>query len=482
MFVRNSPRRLLRPDRTSAGESRRGFVLMVVLGLIAVMMAFGAWFFLTTVQSKNVFHVFLRADSARIIAESALAEWRAGFVSKGLAAAPLKDLLARPSPGNSVAINLNDLPRTQGVANSLLGRGNWSLTGDVRVHTIDDRLMEMVGGTRKRGTFAHEYQAMLRVQFQVGFPGTGASTHFSYDFDLKTASLRSRPADRVNQGYTTNALNDYVLYVRGAKNEFQFLNIWQQRNRDRTLTIAHASAAAKGKIFCGDGAPAADLEATGRFLFADPSERLQLQPPNPPLIGRTGPVAYHRFLPFTAAPLRTLVFDRPEDFFASPVCENGHLRLNGIYFIRSAGADLTIPVGTTYEGRGVIIFQGNIRIQGSFTKKQPTDGPCFLYTWMGNIQANILQQGRIEASLIALRYNYDHLNPNTPVSVVDFNHRKADVLGSLLVDRIFLRSMAANEENRITYDSAALQGDELLVHSVGGQLRGLNAVYKVEDN
>lgn len=457
----------------------------MVLGLVAIMMAFGAWFFMSTVQSKNVFQIFFRADATRIIAESALAEWRATFLKKRIQEPGLRNLLENPSLTSPITISLSDLPHTQTVGDNLNGRGNWFLDGEISIHAIDDLLMENVGGIQKRGTFGKEYQGILRLQFTVGFgerARPSSSAHFSYDFDLKLTSLRSSPQDRINQGYTTDALNDYVLYIRGGKNEFQFFNVWNQRNIDRTLTIAHSSAGMKGKVFWEEGPNAATMEATGRILFADQGERLLISPPDPPLIGRAGPVHYSRFLPFASAQMRFYEFLNSDELFSSPLFQDNTLHLNGIYFVRNGGNGLVIPKGTTFTGRGVLISLGNISIEGSFTKKSPTDGPCFLYTWVGNITANAVEQGRIEASLIALRYNYDPYNQTSPVSTVSFSQRKADVLGGLLVDQLNLKSMAASEDNTITYDSNSLSGPAAFSYSVGGQLRGMNATYRLEEN
>lgn len=465
-------------------SGRRGLVIVVMLGLIGTMMAFGTWFFLTTVQSKNVFQVFFRDDAARIIAESALAEWRATFQSKRLQTAEMRNLFQDPKLHTAgVPIKLEELPLTREVGDSLVGGGQWSLQGKVTMHHVDDQLMDTVAGVMKRGTFGKEYQGTLRVEWVVGFEAVGrtgtAQVHFLFDFDTKLACLRSRPADRIGRGYTASALNDYVLYVRDGKNEFQLLPSWCVRTLNRTLTIGHSQPTTKGKIFLG-GATSADMEQTGKFLFEDPSERLQSTPPSPPLIGRTGPIAFTRFLPFATSHLRSFVFSSSTEFLNSSFCQDKNVLLNGIYVIRDPGG-LVMPHGWTYSGKGVIISFGDIRLEGSFTKRSRNEGPCMLYTWVGNIHANAVQAGRIEASLIALRFDYDDTNPSGPRGSVNFSQRPADVLGSLVVDALDLQSMAPSATNLIRFDSTALVGDELYVVTIGGQIRRLSVVYQGKD-
>ena len=105
----------------------------------------------------------------------------------------------------------------------MVGADQTELSGTVQVRNVDDALIEVINGDKKRGSFDREYQGTLRFQFNLGL-GSKDKRRFSsflYEFDIKRACLRSRPAERVNRGYTTNALNDYVLYIRDAYNEFK---------------------------------------------------------------------------------------------------------------------------------------------------------------------------------------------------------------------------------------------------------------------
>jgi len=54
-------------------------ILPLVIVLVSLMMTLGIAFMRSAVQSKNIFQVFYRDDIARLIAQSVIDEWRAGF-------------------------------------------------------------------------------------------------------------------------------------------------------------------------------------------------------------------------------------------------------------------------------------------------------------------------------------------------------------------------------------------------------------------
>lgn len=446
----------------------------MVFFLIFVMGTFGIWFLFSTLHSKSAFDTFFRDETARIIAESALAEWRATLVPKRLKSESLKKLLLNPR-SSPVTISDSELPRTKEISDRLVGSGRWSISGLVSIRNIDDQLVETVGPVKKKGAFGNEYQGTLRVAFHVGLGSsgqTGASlSHFSYEFDVKVACLRSDPAGRTNRGYTSSALNDYILYVRDGKQELEPAAAWAA-GAGGTLTIGHSDPGSKGKIFLG-GAQAEEIEKTGKFIFMESGERLSSTAPSPRLIGRTGPVEFPRFLPFTTSLLRSFSFQNSKELLEGPFCDGKVLKLNGVYFVRNS---LTIPNGLKFEGRGILISFGNIRIEGNFLKNSPEDGPCIIFTWKGNIIANTQIPGRIEASLVALRFDFDPMGSTTPRGTVNFSGRKANVLGNLLVDRLSLETMSVSQNNTIIYDSAALRGEELYSVNVGGQLNRLSVV------
>jgi len=77
-------------------NQRRGLILPFVLVLVVIMLALGGAFLYSTVQSKNIFQVFYRDDLSRLIAESAVAEWR-GFFQEHLASDnELRAMIANP--------------------------------------------------------------------------------------------------------------------------------------------------------------------------------------------------------------------------------------------------------------------------------------------------------------------------------------------------------------------------------------------------
>jgi len=201
--------------------------------------------------------------------------------------------------------------------------------------------------------------------------------------------------------------------------------------------------------------------------------------PEPPFHGRTGAVDFVGFMPYSAFLTRSYRFATSDDLYASPFYDarQNVLKLNGVFMIADEAGGLTIRKGLQYEGTGVLLSYGNITVEGAFTKKSPDAGPCALFTYDGIIKANAVEQGRIEASLIALNYRFDPAAPSSPRSFVDFSGRRADVLGNLVVDRINIDSMAQNETNRIEYDSGTLSGATRYEVTLGGRLRTLRMVY-----
>ena len=108
---------------------RAGVILPFVLVLVVIMLVLGGTFLFSTLQSKNVFQIFYRSDLSRLIAESAMAEWRAFFQEHLAADANLAALIANPKGRNlkPVSIPLETIPETQDMANNLLGKGNYRL-------------------------------------------------------------------------------------------------------------------------------------------------------------------------------------------------------------------------------------------------------------------------------------------------------------------------------------------------------------------
>ncbi len=206
--------------------------------------------------------------------------------------------------------------------------------------------------------------------------------------------------------------------------------------------------------------------------------------PDPPFQGRTGAVDYVGFMPYSAFLTRSYRFPTSEDLYASPFydAKRNVLKLNGVFMIADEAAGLVIRKGLQYEGTGVLLSYGNITIEGEFRKKTADAGPCVLFTYDGLIRANAVEQGRVEASLIALNYQYDPSSPSTPRSYVDFSGRRADVLGNIVVDRINIDTMPRNETNRIEYDSSALQGSTRFEVTLGGRLRSMRMVYNDASN
>jgi len=267
-------------------------------------------------------------------------------------------------------------------------------------------------------------------------------------------------------------LNDYLLFVRDGQREFDVPSAWSAATPG-TLSLGHAPSTSPGLVFLG-GADANALSTTNKFIILGGGTALTSTPPSPPLVGRTGPIPFQRFLPFAEPLLQGYVLPSSNDLFAAPFCTDGILKLNGIYLVRGR---VVIPNGMKYSGQGVIISTGDIRVEGNFRKNSPTDGPCILYTWTGDIHANTVVPGRVEASLVALRYNFDAAHSNSPRGAVRFSSRKADVLGNLVVDRLNLDTMSATQNNSVVYDADCLSGDDRYAQTLGGQLRRVTINY-----
>ena len=266
---------------------RRAFILPMVLVLVTVLATLGSWYLFSTVQSKNVFHVFYRDDIARLIAESAVAEFRATIFDRIKSTPTLSALLQNPSgTPKGVPFTLSDLSATKNMAQSMVGADQTELSGTVQVRNVDDALIEVINGDKKRGSFDREYQGTLRFQFNLGL-GSKDKRRFSsflYEFDIKRACLRSRPAERVNRGYTTNALNDYVLYIRDVYNEFKDINVHGTSLNDdeRTLIIDHSNSGQRGRIFLGCGREG-DADLKEKFVFVNVNSDMNwLLPEAPP--------------------------------------------------------------------------------------------------------------------------------------------------------------------------------------------------------
>ncbi|MBF0547045.1 MAG: hypothetical protein HQM08_21570 [Candidatus Riflebacteria bacterium] len=226
-----------------------------------------------------------------------------------------------------------------------------------------------------------------------------------------------------------------------------------------------------------------------RALMSQGNDRFKFKPglaqsdqnqdfPEPVVVNKTGSPDISTFLPFSSYLLRSYNFLTSDDFFGSPPSNpatppsplmdvtNNTINLKGIIAI---GGSITLKKGFKYRGAGVLIALGDINIEGSVTALDPTvDGPFFIYTWLGNINANTVEQGKIEASLIALNWQFS----TGARSMVNFNKKKAEVLGNLVADRINLTSMGDNMDNTITYDYQRLGiPQDLYTFFLGGLTR-----------
>lgn len=462
--------------RANPGHQTRGMVLPLTLCLLIVVAMLGAWYLFSVVQSKHSFRVTFRNESARLIAESALAEWRASFFPRSSLDPGLQSLLSDPDRNRApLPLTSADVPRTSELADRMIGSGRWTLLGTVEVLDVDHELVENVAGVRKRGGFGNEYQGTLRVTFFVGLKNQSQfqTSQFAFEFDLKNLCIRSNPQNRVNRGYTSTALSDYLLFIRDGTG---LGSLSSPASRWNGLTIDRSGSSTRGRVYLG-GTDLAWLEQSGKIRLADPQDRLESVVPSPPLIGRTGPVDLTRFLPFASPLLQAYRFPSSKELFASPLFEKNVLKLRGIIFVDDARGGLTIPKGMKYEGAGVLISFGDIRIEGDVSRNTPADGPCFIYSWTGSIHANTVEQGRIEASLIALRYNFASGNGPGARSSIDFSRRKAEVFGNVVVDRYPVETMSETEENSLAYDTAALRGDDRYVTTLGGKLRKMDVVF-----
>ncbi len=138
---------------------------------------------------------------------------------------------------------------------------------------------------------------------------------------------------------------------------------------------------------------------------------------------------------------------------------------------------MTIPKGTKFQGKGVIISYGDINIGGSLEKCSSTDGPLILFTYMGNIKANVDSEGKIEASLIALNQDFDPGNPSSPRSWVRFCGRRATVVGNLAADRFDLDSLSSSQENSLEYDNTTLSDSTSYSTTLAGRLGAMRMIF-----
>jgi hypothetical protein len=264
------------PVRHLCGAARHGMVLPFVLVMVSVVLTLGVWYLFSTVQSKNVFQVFYWDDLARVVAQSAMAEWRASFNRRLENQPALKTLIESPgAPGaGPVPFALADVPATQEMVGRIIG-GQATIAGTVEVRQVDSTLIETMGGTSRRSAFAGEYQAslVLTVRVTIGRGGGQRQSVFREEYDLKRLCLRSRPNDRRNSGYTSTATNDYVLFIRDSYGEFNDFNGRSLNNNDRSLLLSHADPTRKGKIFLGCARPA-DADQSGKYVYLNVNERM----------------------------------------------------------------------------------------------------------------------------------------------------------------------------------------------------------------
>ena len=268
------------------GGDREGLILPFVLVLLTILITLGTWFMYSTVQSKNMYAVFYRDDLARMLAESAVGEFRATLYDRIRSNSALDTLFTDPTGHfQGVDFSLADLPVTSEVANSLFRGNPFSFSGNLSVRNVDFELIEEIEGIRKRSTFDREYQATLRLQCRVrmGQADRQRSSTFIYDFDVKRACLRSPSTMRANRGYTTNALNDYVLYIRDSYEEFKspLIRGKSLNTNDHSLIINHSSHARRGKIFLGC-ALETDAERVRKHVFLNVPDHMEWLLPDPP--------------------------------------------------------------------------------------------------------------------------------------------------------------------------------------------------------
>jgi hypothetical protein len=687
----------------------RGFVLPVVLVLLALLVILGISFLNSTIHSKNIYQVFYRDDLARNIAESAVNEWRAVFYRRLKSDVQLQRMIQTGGKnGETVALDVLSVPNTAVMAARLVGSA-FSLTGTIRVKDGDDMLYEYVareGGTiRKKSAAKGEYQGTLRFDIRVGL-GVGEKRRdslFQFEFDLKHVCLRSDPATREKGRYSSSSTNDYVLFLRNARDEFEQKSAASLNNDRVSLSVGQSGG--KGKFFFGGGAKS-DPERAKKFVFlnlhqgyefmipkpppdvvigwedlkrhmpllvreledvfrqaedksggririfpervkaslsrefmpltgdqawvdslnpktrevweyfranaaqagldleanlqnsidlfgsgkdsfdfsklegnlrkrfwqstilrwdfsritdqtelneeikrnlldraeryikfcppaklstlgpnekelynlvslyqdqhqesfmSEPNDRYAFIPgyqehqpnppvkdPDPPFFGRTRSepidVVGREYLPFSAFALRSHAFADAEELYASRFydAERNVIQLDGIMMITDKEKGFQIGrfdrPHVKYRGKGVLLSYGNILIDGSFTRESAEDGPCVLFTYQGNILANIREPGRIEASLIALHFQYTPTAANR-LSRVNFMGKKVDLLGNLVADFLSIETMKPMAEsspgNKIEYDHEMLSGPDLFHPSLGGRLRSMGCHYHV---
>ena len=152
----------------------RGFILPFILVLVSMLLTLGSWYMYSSVNSKNVFQIFYKDDLARLLAESAVNEWRATWRKRTQTDASLRALVQSPSTGNpSLALKLSDLPLTSAMATRLVGNGKYGIIGRVSIRNVDKDLRIGPGGT-KIGAAKGEYQGTLRLSLDVSLGSAGA--------------------------------------------------------------------------------------------------------------------------------------------------------------------------------------------------------------------------------------------------------------------------------------------------------------------
>ncbi len=258
--------------------SRAGVVLPLAIFLITLLALLGYMFLSYSLHSKNIMSVFYRDDMARIFAESAAAEFRAGFTAALKSDTALATMLETPGRARTnVVYPLTRFPETREMMRRLAAGGLVDLTCTISVKDLDDRLVEEGGGTRKYG---NEYQATLRLDFEVTLSHKGKQrrSRFVFEHDLKNVCLRSNFANRPGRGYFTSATNDYILYIRDALGEFNQLSAKSLNNDSVGLAFIQPNSSKLGKIFLGCGTtPDAD-----KYVFININEKLQHMMPDPP--------------------------------------------------------------------------------------------------------------------------------------------------------------------------------------------------------
>ncbi len=232
------------------------------------------------------------------------------------------------------------------------------------------------------------------------------------------------------------------------------------------------------------------LEAkTGFYLSSRPNDKFTMTK-NPPLADQGFPLpTFHDekraklegWHPFDCYPLRSYKFPDQDTFKSSPLWDKDRkiLHLLGDVQVR---VGMELPPGTRYRGQGVLLVTGPVILGGSFEPEAPADGPCILSTNNGVMSVNKNEQGRIEASLMALSFGFPE-----KFFAVDFNGKPLDLKGNLIVDRLNLMTLqkgfsnSSAGSNRIVYDAERLDGKtagRLDFSYLGGRLRRMATVYE----